>query len=84
MLSRYLYGFEMHEKAKEEGRPQTGRGARRRVMVQESDEDVIEDRSSLKLTKINLDGSNSNTTVNNKSMESSDLEVNLHMVLWYL
>ena len=73
MLSRYLYAFEMYEKAKEEGRPQTGRGARRRVVVQESDEDIIEDKSTLKLTKIDLNGTN--ITVSNKSMESSDLEV---------
>ena len=87
LLSRYLYAFEMYEKAKEEGRPQTGRGARRKVVVPDSDED-IEDKSQLKLVKMkvldyDVSGGNSNnaTTVNNKSMEFSDLEVLLQCVV---
>ena len=43
----------MYEKAKEEGRPQTGRGARWKVVVPDSDED-IEDKSQLKLVKMKV------------------------------
>ena len=68
----------MYEKAKEEGRPQTGRGARRKVVVPDSDED-IEDKSQLKLVKMkvldyDVSGGNSNnaTTVNNKCVTGGD------------
>ena len=51
-VSRYLYGFEMYERAKEEGKPLVVKGTRRQVPVQENDEDLELKQARLQIERV--------------------------------
>lgn len=73
---RYLYAFEMYEKAKEEGRPLAGRGYRRRAVVHESDEDVEDKQVKPKTERVEQEVPTASTGHKAEPrLDSSDIEV---------